>query len=56
MKQQVLDNNRKQEIIKENKKLKKEINILKANMKNYNNKIYNEINLFDKFKNETIDR
>ena len=56
MKQQVLDNNRKQEIIKENKKLKKEINILKANMKNYNNKIYNEINLFDKFKNEYINQ
>ena len=56
MKQQILDNNRKQEIIKENKKLKKEINILKANMKNYNNKIYNEINLFDKFKNEYINQ
>ena len=56
MKQQVLDNNRKQEIIKENKMLKKEINILKANMKNNNNKIYNEINLFDKFKNEYINQ
>ena len=56
MRQQVIDNNRKQEIIKENKMLKKEINILKANMKNYNNKIYNEIDLFEKFKNEYINQ
>ena len=41
------------DIEKENKKLKKELNVLKANFR-YDGKIYNEIDLFEKFKNEYL--
>ena len=53
MKQQIQEDKKKQEILKENKKLKKELNVLKANFR-YDGKIYNEIDLFEKFKNEYL--
>ena len=56
MREQINENKNKQEIIKENKKLKKEINVLKINLKNANEKIYNDIDLLDKFKNEYINK
>ena len=56
LKEQINESRNKQEIIKENKKLKKEIKILKANIKNVNEKIYDDIDLFDKFKNEYINK
>ena len=56
LKEQINESRNKQEIIKENKKLKKEIKILKANIKNVNDKIYDDIDLFDKFKNEYINK
>ena len=52
MREEINETRNKQEIIKENKKLKKEIKVLKANLKNANDKIYNDIDLLDKFKNE----
>lgn len=54
MREQINETRNKQEIIKENKKLKKEIKVLKANIKNVNDKIYNDVDLFGKFKNEYI--
>ena len=56
LKEEINESRNKQEIIKENKKLKKEIKILKANIKNVNDKIYDDIDLFDKFKNEYINK
>ena len=56
MREEINETRNKQEIIKENKKLKKEIKVLKANLKNANDKIYNDIDLLDKFKNEYINK
>ena len=42
MKQQIQEDKKKQEILKENKKLKKELNVLKANFR-YDGKIYIQI-------------
>ena len=56
MREEINETRNKQEIIKENKKLKKEIKVLKANLKKANDKIYNDIDLLDKFKNEYINK
>ena len=53
MKERIKENKIKENIMKENNELKKEIKILKIDLKK-NKKIFNDINLFDKFHNDYI--
>ena len=55
MKEQINEKNQKQKVMNENKKLKKELKELRANIKS-NHKVYKDIDLFDKFKNEYINK
>ena len=56
MKIQIKENKNSQRMINENKKLKKELKELKSSIKIENNKVYKDIDLFDQFKNEYINK
>ena len=56
MRQQIKENKNRQKVLNENKKLKKELKELKSSIKVENDKIYKDIDLFDKFKNEYINK
>ena len=43
-------------MLNENKKLKKELKELKSSIKIENNKVYKDVDLFDQFKNEYINK
>jgi len=56
MRLQIKENKNRQRMINENKKLKKELKELKSSIKIENNKVYKDIDLFDQFKNEYINK
>ena len=56
MRLQIKENKNRQRMINENKKLKKELKELKSSIKIENNKIYKDVDLFDQFKNEYINK
>ena len=53
---QIKENKNRQRVINENKKLKKELKELKSSIKIENNKVYKDVDLFDQFKNEYINK
>ena len=56
MRLQIKENKNRQRMINENKKLKKELKELKSSIKIENNKVYKDVDLFDQFKNEYINK
>ena len=56
MRLQIKENKNRQKVTNENKKLKKELKELKSSIKIENNKIYKDVDLFDQFKNEYINK
>ena len=56
MRLQIKENKNRQRMINENKKLKKELKELKSSIKIENNKIYKDVDLFDQFKNEYVNK
>ena len=56
MRLQIKENENRQKVINENKKLKKELKELKSSIKIENNKVYKDVDLFDQFKNEYINK
>ena len=56
MRLQIKENKNRQKVINENKKLKKELKELKSSIKIENNKVYKDVDLFDQFKNEYINK
>ena len=56
MRLQIKENKNRQNVINENKKLKKELKELKSSIKIENNKVYKDVDLFDQFKNEYINK
>ena len=56
MRLQIKENKNRQRVINENKKLKKELKELKSSIKIENNKVYKDVDLFDQFKNEYINK
>ena len=56
MRLQIKENKNKQRMINEDKKLKKELKELKSSIKIENNKVYKDVDLFDQFKNEYINK
>ena len=56
MRLQIKENKNRQRMLNENKKLKKELKELKSSIKIENNKVYKDVDLFDQFKNEYINK
>ena len=56
MRLQIKENKNRQNVLNENKKLKKELKELKSSIKIENNKVYKDVDLFDQFKNEYINK
>ena len=56
MRLQIKENKNRQKVLNENKKLKKELKELKSSIKIENNKVYKDVDLFDQFKNEYINK